>query len=660
MGLFDKPLFDSAEGFRIATEGALETAQGLVEEISGMGDNPSMEVAVKMDELSDALCQVADLSECMRFVHSDPSVRDAAQNASLRINSFVEELNTDTSLHRSLSRFMTSPEFATADRVTQRTTELLMHDFEVSGIHLDREKRERVVELNNRILELSHHFMHNTSIPTLVPRENCPKVFLKHFSTSSDGERVLVDHVPYHSLDSELRSLSYCHYFANDPTQRAILEAILDARHEVSQIAGYPSFAHRMLRICMARNPETVQRFLEGLSEKLSPLAAQDVENMQQFIPTASINGTKPSIRAWDVTLCTSEAQRTYFTVKNSELREYFSLKNTLYGLANLFHSLFGVTMETVPTKTGEIWDNDVIKLAFVDETVGLLGYTYCDLFARPGKSIGDCHFTIQGGRELCNGTYQIPIIALCCNFQRGGCHGNIGDVLLSQHAVENLFHEMGHALHSMLGRSRYQNVTGTRCSTDFAEVPSTLMEYFLSDSRVLQSFARHYKTGRPIPESHLSTFQLSGKLFPAFDTQMQAIYALTDLLLHTEKLSEISCTDFAASVYDRFAPIKSTPKGTWLLRFNHFYGYGARYYSYLWARAVSCLIWQQCFMDDPFSRERGKEFREMLRYGGGMPPEVLVKDMLTFEPTVEDLIDALYQEVLEHRTKLEILQNQR
>ena len=208
-----------------------------------------------------------------------------------------------------------------------------------------------------------------------------------------------------------------------------------------------------------------------------------------------------------------SEAKKNYFQVQSSELCKYFSLHNTLDSLGNLFRCLFGVTMETIPTKRGEIWDDDVIKLAFVHESDGLLGYTYCDLFSRPGKTVTGCHFTIQGGRELCDGTYQHPIIARCCNFQRnygnhdGSCHDS-KTILLSPNAVENLFHEMGHALHSMLGRSRYQNVTGTRCSTDFAEVPSTLMD----DSRVLQSFARHYQTGRPIPKFYLSTFQHLGR----------------------------------------------------------------------------------------------------------------------------------------------------
>ena len=649
-GLFGNPVFVSAGGFHRATERALATARRLVAEISNMATCPTVEIVVKMDELSDVLCWVADLSECIRLVHPDPAIRQAAQTASVQINSYVEELNTDVALHHSLNCFMTSEEFTVADQVTQRTTELLMHDFEASGIHLDTEKREKVVELNNRILELSHHFMQNTSQPTLVHRDDCPTSFQNHFSLSPDGQHVIVDHVPYFSQDAGLRCWSYRHYFADLPAQRAVLEEILYVRQQASEIAGFPSHAHKVLKICMVRTPETALEFLKQLSDKIFPLAVEDIEQMQRYLP----NKTQ-TLQPWDVPLCTSEARKKLFPVTNSELCQYFSLNNVFRGLKNLFQSLFGVTMDAIPTKTGEVWDKEIVKFAFVHEKEGLLGYTYCDLFARPGKTITDCHFTIQGGRELRDESYQTPIITICCNIQQSGGHGD--DVLISQHGVENLYHEMGHALHSMLGRSRYQNVTGTRCSTDFAEVPSTLMEYFLNDSRVLESFARHYQTGHPIPRSFLSTFQLAGKLFQAYDVQMQTVYAITDLLLHTKRSAPI--TDVVADVYRQFSPLEPSPGTTWLLRFNHLYGYGARYYSYLWARAMSCLIWRHCFKRDPFSRTSGERLRHMLQFGGGLSPDILVRDLLTFEPRVSDLVEVLYTDITEHRSRLEQFINQ-
>ena len=656
-GLFGKSVFSTAEGFQLATNEALVTARELVREISAMvQEPPSAEVAVKMDELSDTLCQVADLSECIRLVHPDPGIRDTAQQASLAINAYVEELNTNTALHLSLAHFVKSQEFQKSDPVTRRTTELLMHDFETCGIHLDSVKRRKVVALNNRILELSHQFMYNTTLPTLVSCSQCSSSVAKYFpATSSDGSHVAVDHVPYHSPDSILRSHGYSLYHAELPTQVKVLEDLLETRHNVSVLAGYKSYAHKTLKTCMVGSPEIAIEFLEELSERNLPLAQTEVEEMKRHRPSSN---DQSQLQLCDVNLCTAEAQKTIFGSQSSELHEHFSLLTTLRGLTHLFCSLFGVTMETVPAHPGEVWSDDVIKLAFFDEDRTTLGYVYCDLFAREGKSVSDCHFTIQGGREKRDGSYQIPIITLCCNFSRGRGGSRDDDPLLSLGSVENLFHEMGHALHSVLGRSRFQNVTGTRCSTDFAEVPSTLMEHFLSDPRVLESFARHRETGHPIHGSDISRVQLSGKVFPAYDLQVQIVYALTDILLHSDKPSNVPPLQLAHDVYHRYAPLPPLPGATWVLRFGHFYGYGARYYSYLWARAVSSLIWRCCFADNPFSRESGNRLRKMLSFGGGLPPNMLVRDLLTFDPSVSHLVDALHSSVVEQRQRLTQLSN--
>ena len=264
----------------------------------------------------------------------------------------------------------------------------------------------------------------------------------------------------------------------------------------------------------MAESPETVINFLECLSERVLPLARQDVETLKK-------RAGMEEIGPWDVPMLQKSVQDITSKRETQSLKDWFPLDACIAGLGNIFKCLFGVAVEVASVKKGVVWHPFVFKFNFVDEDKNLLGCTYGDLIECDERHAADCHFTIRGGREQSfaflgsesivstrhNG-YQLPVITLCCSAEKP-LERN-GHSLLSRHCVETLFHEMGHALHSMLGRACYQNVTGTR---DFAKVPSILIEFFLYDQRVISSFARHYESGMALPSSLLNAFQVSDQV---------------------------------------------------------------------------------------------------------------------------------------------------
>ncbi len=647
-GLFNLREFSTPDGFTTSTQTALYESKNLVNDI--IACDPNITVVQKMDKLSNTLCNVADLGECIRQLHPDPDMVQKAQEACMAIGNYVEELNTNPHLYKAIKALMNSRQYDSFDEVTKCTAESFLHDFEINGIHLESSKRDKVVKLSNSILDMSYQFHYNASLPVLIPKESCLLQLVKYFHEHKGY--IHIDHVPHYNTNSELRALSYLLFYGPNTTQDTLLVNLLDARRELSTLVGYPTFAHRVLESSMARDPATVMEFLDTLNQKIMPLAKAEVSEMvklkQEMIPAQKDPNT---IRPWDISVVTAERQKQSKLIDLQSVQSYFSLDDCISGLNTIFTALFGIRLESVPVKSGEVWDRKVLKLAFVHDTEGVIGHTYADLFSRQGKIASDCHFTIRGGCELQRGdgstTYQLPVITLCCS---------IDNSPLSQHSVENFFHEMGHALHSMLGRSKYQNVTGTRCSTDFAEVPSILMEFFLNDSRILSTFARHYKTREFISQDRIKSFQLSNHFFPAYETQIQILHAALDQSVHSQPLEpRETVLDRYALLHSEYSPIKHVPNTTTISRFNHFYSYAAKYYSYLWSRAVASLIWKSCFADDPFSPESGAKYREMLRHGGGVHPSTLVADLLGYEPSISDLVNALHDNVIEKRKRTRI-----
>ena len=378
----------------------------------------------------------------------------------------------------------------------------------------------------------------------------------------------------------------------------------------------FPSFAERTLRggSSMVGGCARAREFLT--------LAARQLKSE---VERAALETGQRSDSAQNLNDFMSNGQLQWFS------RRRFSLGTCVDGLSRLFSHLYGIRLHVKEAGNGEVWSDDVVKVGVAHEREGELGAIYCDLIGREEKSAAhDCHFTLRGGRRLASGAYQNPLVVLTCNFPRGD-----PVTYLSSSQMGTLFHEMGHAMHSMLARARYQHVTGTRCATDVAEVPSHLMEIFARDERVLRLFARDDVARRAASvaakENHI-------------DTQLQIIYALTDLQLHDENVNDdVNPIDIYHQNLKEYFPLNIKDMENRIQYFSHFSHYGARYYSYLWARAVSNLLWKRLFSADPLSRKAGEWYRrEFLSHGGAKDPREILANTLGYEPTMKELVESL------------------
>ncbi|XP_066987964.1 mitochondrial intermediate peptidase isoform X1 [Macrobrachium rosenbergii] len=647
-GLFGVPELREPEGFYLLKENAIHETHYLVAECCS--PSRSRKMVEVFDHLSDTLCRVADLAEFIRMAHPQARYSHAAEDACIAIGGLVEQLNTHRQLYDALLDVVKNGDtFPTSD-VDQHVGKLFLFDFEQSGIHLDESKRRRVVSLNESILTLGQHFMNGTLQPRAIPKSKLPENIRQQFAI--DGDNIVVTGL-YADAHMEItREAAYKIFLYPDRHQESLLTDLLCGRHEMATTCGFPSYAHRAVKGSLAETPELVQNFLNLLSQEVRPRAEEDFAEMG--IMKMTQNKYSKSLAPWDVPYFTGQARQNKFNLNTSELAPYLSLGAVMDGLNRLLNSLYDVVLEVEEPKSGELWASDVYKVAVKHSTEGLLGYIYCDFYERPGKAHQDCHFTIRGGKLLPDGTYQDPIVVLHLNLPAPSWSS---PSLLTPGMVENLFHEMGHALHSMLARTQYQHVTGTRCSTDFAEVPSILMEFFAMDTRVLSTFARHYKTGEPIPTELLERLVGSKSIFGASEMQLQTFYSLLDQRYHdTEEWPRTkSTTEILQEVQTESYSLPYVTNTAWQLRFGHLVGYGAKYYAYLVSRAVASWIWQKYFVTDPFSREMGEKYRrEVLAHGGGKPPLAMVGEFLGREVSAEAMVEALMTDLDVKKQKVE------
>lgn len=648
-GLYGFHHLKTPKGFQRFVDDAIERSNELVAYISGMP--PAPDIIRGMDEISDTVCSVIDSAELCRHTHPDREFVKEASNASLRISEYLHYLNTNHCLYNAVIKAEQDAHLLTDE--ARRTAEYLRIDFEKGGIHLCQEKLDRVNQLNIDIVQLCREFSENIIIDPghvdIYPASRIPKKLhhlvkpiyrnssgaftesLQQGIRNEKGFRLVTEPnnlcsiLQWASCD-EVRKMAYVQGNSVPLANLKVLDKLIAARHEFAEIMGYNSYAEFVVQHCMASSPDVVTSFLHELSEAVRLKADEEFKAIRN-VKREKCGQPCADLEPWDETYYTGLMKSSAFDLDSKVVASYFPLSQCIKGLKVLAESLFGVTFLNVPLAPGESWHPDVLKVSLHHPHEGDLGYLYLDLKSRRSKHPICAHFAIKGGRRISGTEYQLPIVALVCNFS--GSHASMGT--LNHWEVETLFHEFGHALHSLLSRTDYQHFSGTRVTLDFAETPSNLFEYYAWDFRVLKTFARHYSTGDVIPETLVESMRGAKKMFSATELQRQIFYALIDQKLFGQPPSSPSDTvSLVAELKRHFTSWKHVDGTHWHSRFSHLANYGAGYYSYLYARCFASTIWQKICQEDPLSSRAGSALRKkFLQHGGAKDPADILNDLV-------------------------------
>ncbi len=416
----------------------------------------------------------------------------------------------------------------------------------------------------------------------------------------------------------------------NEYDNNKILSEIIAQRAKRAKLLGYKTHAHIVLEPRMAKVPENVFNLLNGLWEKAIPVAKNEITEMQAIIDSGK---GKFSLEPSDWWYYAEKLRKQKFDLDDNELRPYFKLENVRDGAFEVATRLYGVKF--IPLTDIPLPHPDAKPYEVTDADGSHLGILYMDFFTRESKRQGAWCVTYQS-RHLEKGKVVSPIVTMNCNFTRPG-----DDVpsLLSMEEVSTLYHEFGHALDFMMNKSVYNLVYP---AWDFVELPSQLMEHWVSEPEVLKLYAKHFQTGEPIPSELVGKIRNSGYFNQGFSNVEILAASLLDMAYHTlEAPVNIEIQSFEKEYFDKIGllpEIVSRYRSTYFL---HITGeYDAGYYSYTWAAVLDNDAFEAFKENGIFNRSTAGSYRKnILEKGGTMDAMTMYVNFRGREPVLEPLL---------------------
>lgn len=530
-----------------------------------------------------------------------------------------------------------------------------MRDYRRAGLDLPKPQRDEVERLRKELTRLMTDYESNITRArkdvkfTRAELEGVPESFLAQAKTGAD-EYTVKANVTWHLLsvmDNARREETRKRLqFERDNLAREsnlpLLEKILPLRDNIARQLGYPSWADYQIEVKMATNAATAMDFLEKLKAGLQPKFDAELAEFRR-LKIKETGDPNARVNLWDWRYLSNQLKKEKYNVDAEQLRVYFPYQRVLDGMFRIYQSIFGLRFE--PVEPPQKWIGDLQLYAVADAQSGEpLGLFYLDMFPREGKYHHFAQFHLVGGKRLASGKYQRPTVALICNFPSPAPDK---PSLLSHSDVETIFHEFGHAMHSILTRAQYSRFAGTSVPGDFVEAPSQMLENWVWDKKVLDSFAADYRDpDKKIPADILAKLREAKLATEATRYRRQLSFGLTDLTLHTQiRAGNAAQTLTLANqvLSDVFLPMM--PDTAFVAYFGHLMGYDAGYYGYAWADAIAADM-ATVFEHAPkgyFDTTAGRRLRtEIYEPGNSRDVNVSIEKFLGRKPSLAPFLRKL------------------
>lgn len=683
---YGAPQFDKikTEHYLPAFEQAITEAKAEIDAIVNNPDAPTFENTVAaLDEAGGRLNDVAGIFYNLMEADTNEEMQDVAEKVSPMMTEYSMYVSLNEPLFARVKAVHGSAEGLEPDQ--RRLLEKTWKSFVRGGANLDVEDKEAYGKLSERLSLLTLQYGKNvlaaTNAFTLNLTDEADLEGLPDFVREAAAETAKSKEMEGWTFDlsapsygafmkystrRDLRQKMWMAYNTRategENSNIELCRQIAESRLKIANILGYETYADYALEERMAKNPQTVNEFIQKLLEPSLPAAKAEVKELYEY---ARANGFEDSeIQPWDFGFWSEKLKDARYSINDEQLKPYFRLESCIDAAFGLAGKLYGLTFEE--REDIPVYHPDVKVYDVKDASGRHMALFYADFFPRASKR-GGAWMTEFRGQSIVNGVEKRPFISLVTNFTKPTADK---PALLTHDELTTLLHEFGHSLHGILAEGRYSSLTGTNVSRDFVELPSQIMENWAFEPEFLDTFARHFETGEALPDTLVNKIVAAKNYHAAYAQVRQLQFGILDMAWHTLKggsesahfdasassatgsrlsdlktMQELGTIAFEKEALKSSNVIPSIPEACISTSFSHIFsgGYSAGYYSYKWSEVLEADAFSLFKEKGIFSTEVSHSFRDnILSKGCGEDEDVLYRRFRGHDPEPEALLEKL------------------
>lgn len=576
-----------------------------------------------LDDAMSTISKTSNNTFMLYWVSPDSLTRTNGLSGYQKLDSLKTAIGSDKLLFNRLEAYSKSDAYNTLKGHRKRLVDDVIDNFKQSGVNLNDADLKQFKTLKAEISDLTTQYSTNMNTADLVlsldkkGADGLPENFKERYKTDDGNYEIPIINAARGPVMSNAKSektrLDFTTKYSNRGADKnlTILDSLVSKRYQMAQLMGFDSYAGYNLKPKMAKNSETVWKFINDLVAESKEKALQDIEVLKTARnKDLKINSDKP-VNSWDVSYYNNQILKTQYQVDREKIREYLPMDACLKGMFDMYQELLGLEFRVL--KNASVWHEEV-EVYEVFEDGKLKGRFYLDLFPRPNKESWFYGVEMTYGHNTDQG-YEVPVHMLLGNFTRPT---ESMPSLLSHNELSTLFHEFGHIVNGMSYDGEFYSQANSK--SDFAEAMSQIFENWIFDYDILSSFAKHYETGEVFPKELFDNMMNAKNLSSGLGAQGTLRRCIYDMNLYDKYNPEIGLDtdqlwrdiDTDLGVGTNF--IEGThPQASWI----HINTHPVYMYGYLWSEVYAQDMFTVFEKNGLRDTETGVKYRKLILANG-------------------------------------------